>query len=522
MAVTVKARAKGLLRSTKDLLGEKSLPKDVREALEKLDGALKKTWADLESESGAAATSEVAEALREAEGAAWAPARAGGWLATLREAANVGQYVEAEIHRNFTMLADDWFGSGYLTRDERIALSSAIGAALDAFASKLAEAAPQLYSRAPWEEAPADGGQFITVADITRMGEAAGAPTPIHGDVVPLVERALRPDGTAKVKVISPGWGTSGYYPAAVLERDGPQVFRAGTHMYVDHPTATEQAERPERSLRELGAVLVSDAQYENDPQEGPGLYADAKVFADFRPVLEEAAPHIGVSINADGKVRPGEAEGRSGAIVEQITSARSVDFVTRAGAGGKVMSLYESLRARRSAGAPTAAASGATTAVASVGRVNEAARMGGNSGGGEMNEEEARALREAKETAENEAARLREALLLREARDVAATELAGMELPEPTRKRLTEALAKKPVIKDGKLDAEAFKAAVKEAATAEIAYLAEATGAGNIVGMGSAGSAAPTAAEVEAQLNEAFRGLGLSESLAKRAAAGR
>ncbi len=501
MAVTVKARAKGLLRGTRDLLGEKSLPKDVREALEKLDGALKKTWADLESEAGSTAT-DVAEALREAEG--------GRPVVALRESANVGQYVEASIHRDFTMLADDWFGSGYLTREERIGLSAAIGAALDAFARKLAEVAPQLYERAPWTDAPAvqaapEGPQAPTApgdgmmaADVTAIGE--GAARAIQGDVVPLLERALRADGTAKVKIIQPGWGSTGYYSAAVLERDGPQVFRAGTHMYVDHPTASEQVERPERSLRELGGVLVSDAQYQNDPVEGPGLYADAKVFADFQPVLMETAPHIGVSINADGKVREGAAEGRSGAIVEQITGARSVDFVTKAGAGGKVMSLYESLRSQQ------------------AGPVGGA----GNQGGGAMNDQEVKALKEAKEAAETEAARLREALLLREARDVAAGELAGMELPEPTRKRLTEALAKKPVLKDNKLDVEAFKAAVKEAATTEMAYLAEATGAGSIVGMGAAPDAGASTADVEKSLNEAFRGLGLSESLAKRAAQGR
>jgi len=513
MAVTVKARAKGLLRGARDLLGEKSLPKDVREALEKLDGALKKTWADLESEAGAttadaSASADIAEALREAEGA-----RVAG-LAALRESANVGQYVEASIHRDFTMLADDWFGSGYLTREERIGLSAAIGAALDAFARKLAEVAPQLYERRPWEEAPG-AGQLITFADITpaaAAGEAVqveAAVAEIRGDVVPLLERALRADGTARVKIIQPGWGSTGYYSAAVLERDGPKVFTAGTHMYVDHPTATEQAERPERSLRELGGVLVSDAQYQNDPVEGPGLYADAKVFADFQPVLMETAPHIGVSINADGKVRPGEAEGRSGALVEQITGARSVDFVTKAGAGGKVMSLYESLRGRNAQVDKKVREAGGQSS-------------GGNSGEGSMNEEEIRGLREAKEAAETESARLREALLLREARDVAATELAGMELPEPTRKRLTEALSKKPVIVDNKLDVEAFKAAVREAATAEIAYLAEATGAGTIVGMGSVGAGAVSTEEVEKSLSEAFRGLGLSESLAKRAAQGR
>lgn len=494
MAVTVKAQAKRLLRGARDLLGEKSLPKDVREALEKLDGALKKTWADLESE--ASSTAEVAEALREAEGA-----RVAG-LEALREAANVGQYVEASIHRDFTMLADDWFGSGYLTREERIGLSAAIGAALDAFARKLSETAPQLYSRRPWEEAPA-GGRFITFADLTPVAEAAAqagtnaglAEAAIEGEVVPLVERAVRSDGTTRVKLISPGWGSSGYYSAAVLERDGPQVFPAGTHMYIDHPTATEELERPERSLKDLGAVLVEDARYQNDPQEGPGLYAAAKVFADFQPVLEETAPYIGVSINADGVVREGTAEGRNGRIVEQIKAGRSVDFVTQAGRGGKVLPLYESLRRTATPGHDTR---------------------------GSMNEEEIRALRESKETAETEAARLREALLLREARDVAATELAEMELPEPTRKRLVEMLSKRPTIVDNKLDVDAFKATVREAATAEMAYLAEATGAGSIVGMGSAGGAAASTEEVEKKLSEAFREMGLSESLATKATKGR
>jgi len=46
------------------------------------------------------------------------------------------------------------------------------------------------------------------------------------------------------------------------------------------------------------------------------------------------------VSIRAMGKANPGEAEGRKGSVVESLTHARSVDFVTFAGAGGAVESL--------------------------------------------------------------------------------------------------------------------------------------------------------------------------------------
>lgn len=528
MAATVKAQAKGLLRAARKLLDEKALPKDVRAALETLEGSLRKTWADLESEAAEAepdlehedtkttkdakhegsedsSTQAVTEAAHDQgegnQGGRASEADPGPPLQVLREARNVGQWFEAEIHRNFTMVADGQFGDGQLTRDERIALSSAIGDALDAFARKLSQVAPQLYKRDPYGPAP-----VTEAAGAQPAGEeTAVLQERLAGDVVPLIERALRTDGTTKVKVIEPGWGASGYYAPEVLQRDGPNAFPAGTHMFVDHPTAIDEAERPERSLKELGGVLVSAARWEDDPQGGPGLYADAKVFSPFGQVLEEMAPHIGVSINAAGVVREGQAEGRSGRIVASIQQGKSVDFVTRAGAGGRVMALYEAHRATAGAGQP-----GPATVQESRGEEQG------------MNEEELRALREAKAAADEQVARLQEALLLREARDVAATELAKMELPEPTRNRLLEAQAKRPVIVEGKLDTEAFATQVREAATAELAYLVDATGAGRIVGMGASADAGASTEAVEQRLNEAFRELGLSESLAERAAKGR
>ena len=46
----------------------------------------------------------------------------------------------------------------------------------------------------------------------------------IESDLLPLTEKALRADGTIRAKIISPGWGCSGFYPREVLERDGPKV----------------------------------------------------------------------------------------------------------------------------------------------------------------------------------------------------------------------------------------------------------------------------------------------------------
>lgn len=167
----------------------------------------------------------------------------------------------------------------------------------------------------------------------------------LAGEFVALREKALRRDGTIGLRLIGPGWGSSGYYPAETLRRDGPQVFRSGMKMYWNHPTASEESERPEGDLRDLAAVLVSDARWEEAGQAGPGLYADAKLFEGYTKAVEELAPHIGVSIRGSGRASSGEAEGRQGTIISALTSGRSVDFVTEPGAGGRIVQLFEAAR---------------------------------------------------------------------------------------------------------------------------------------------------------------------------------
>lgn len=163
--------------------------------------------------------------------------------------------------------------------------------------------------------------------------------------LIPLVERAVSDDGTVPIKLIAPGWGSSGYYPSEVLRRDGPALFTKGTQMFWDHQTNREENERPEGSLHNLAAVLTEDARYKDDPSNGPGLYARAKVRSDYQTPLNEIGTDIGVSIRASGKAKKGTIEGREGAIITELVAAKSVDFVTRAGAGGKVLEIFESAR---------------------------------------------------------------------------------------------------------------------------------------------------------------------------------
>ncbi|MCI4012370.1 hypothetical protein [Brevibacterium sp. ZH18] len=147
--------------------------------------------------------------------------------------------------------------------------------------------------------------------------------------------------GRFKIGVITPGTGSSGTYPKETIEAAGrDKVFAAGTHMYLDHATEAQDWERPEGSLRDLVGVLTEDAHWDDD---AGGLIAEARIYSHWKPVLEEMKDDIGVSIRASGEVR--EDAGKR--IVTRLTEARSVDFVTRAGRGGRILEVIESARVR-------------------------------------------------------------------------------------------------------------------------------------------------------------------------------
>lgn len=180
-----------------------------------------------------------------------------------------------------------------------------------------------------WSKSGSSSGasESATVTESTTLAEATrGQPT----------------GGRMRIKLIDTGWGSSGYYsPQVLAEAAKSGVFPAGTHMYLDHPSASEAVDRPERSVRDLAAVLTSPATFDQG-----ALYAEARVFAPFQQLLAEQADAIGVSIRAAGTAEYGEAEGRSGQIITALTEGLSVDFVTKAGRGGAIVSLLEAARA--------------------------------------------------------------------------------------------------------------------------------------------------------------------------------
>jgi len=298
--------------------------------------------------------------------------------------------------------------------------------------------------------------------------------------------------GTIPIKIIGAGWGASGYYPKEVLQKEASK-YKKGTQMFWDHPTKTEEKERPERSLKNLAGVLASDGVWKENGVEGPGIYADAKVYSAFQDAVKEMASDIGISHRASGKAHYGEAEGKKGLIVNAIDGASSVDFVTKAGAKGKVVELFESYRDINNQNLET------------------------------MENEKTKGASEQEQKLLEENKRLKERVLLTEARDFAAKELADKKLPDVTKQRLIESLVNKaPTTEDGSLDKNKFKETIDTAVEDETNYLKEITGKVKVSGMGSdsfeeseKGNEKEETEQNVKEMKESFVALGYSEKQA-------
>jgi hypothetical protein len=323
------------------------------------------------------------------------------------------------------------------------------------------------------------------------------------------------------IKLIAPGKGSSAFYPKEVLERDGPKVFKAGTHVYLNHPTAAEEASRPEGDVKNLAGVLTTSAVYNEAGASGPGLYARMKVFADHAQTVEEKAPHVGMSIRASGIAESGKSKDGL-PVLKELTSAESVDVVTKAGAGGMI--LQEGAR-------PVSAKEGVQSLYEVLG-VKDSKE-------GEMTPDEVKKLVESgiaeatKPLVESNRA-LRQRALAFDAREEGERLLETVTLPEEAKaKVIREAVRSLPLTAEGELDLKKFSESIVELAKTEGAYLAKITGSGKVFGMGptivtEADDKAARKAEkkrlkeakrVKEAGRDAFEALGMPKEAAKLAA---
>ena len=261
--------------------------------------------------------------------------------------------------------------------------------------------------------------------------------------------------GTIRIKLISPGQGSSGYYPTEVLKRDGPNVFKSGLRMFWDHATEAEAKARPEGSLSRLAGILKSNAVWEDNVLHGPGLYADAKPLNGYDKAISELSEHdaFGVSIRGGGMARKAQVAGHVTNIFEQLTTAESVDFVTLPGRGGKVVQIFESAR----------------PAVEDEKGKKKEKKVA------EIDDVELTSLRESKkrlDSLEPSVTGMQSQLLRYAAKDIVSESLVASELKKTAySKVMKECLAAVPV-KDGAINTEAFAATVKESIDEYIALV--------------------------------------------------
>ncbi len=302
-----------------------------------------------------------------------------------------------------------------------------------------------------------------------------------------------------EIKLIAPGKGSSAFYPSEVLKRDGPKVFTAGTHVYLNHPTAAEEAQRPEGDVANLAGVLTSTAVYHEQHAKGPGLYGRMKVFADHAQLVEEKAAHVGMSIRASGVAESGKM--RDGVpVLKELTGAESVDVVTRAGAGGMI--LTEAARPAESQQEVS-----------------------------DMDAAELTALKESLAAQAETNRKLLERAIRGDAREEASRILAGVTLHEAAKQLVIETVLRDIPQKDGNLDTVTFKESVESEAKRVGAAISAATGGARVTGMGSAPvqidakEAERRAALAKTDEEEAvriFESLGMPKEAAAAAAKGR
>lgn len=156
-------------------------------------------------------------------------------------------------------------------------------------------------------------------------------------DVI-LIESESERGVKARIRLISAGMGSSGYYSEEVLERDSASAFPAGTHLYFNHLTDSQRWDSDgARDVRDLVGETLSDAEY--DP-ETKSSWADALFYHKTIDQVKQIAPAIDLSIEAKGK-----RDEETGEVTEIVPHPRNaVSLVDRGGRDGKIVSFEEAI----------------------------------------------------------------------------------------------------------------------------------------------------------------------------------
>jgi len=171
------------------------------------------------------------------------------------------------------------------------------------------------------------------------------------------------PGRSARVVIMSEGLGNlrdRNFYAREAV-KSAAKVFN-GKQFYVDHPSASDEENRPERSIRDLAGYFYECEIGEiEDPDTGEPLQACfAKLkFADSEPgrlafeQMKESLAYqrrfpgskdvyAGISINGGGVSHPATVRGMEVNMVTEIQEAFSADIVTKPARGGRFLALMQ------------------------------------------------------------------------------------------------------------------------------------------------------------------------------------
>ncbi|MFF0822396.1 hypothetical protein ACFYUR_18700 [Micromonospora haikouensis] len=182
-----------------------------------------------------------------------------GHSVSVDEARNVGAWLESRLHLALTQLADDMYGDGRLSRDERIALSGAIGDALQAWTARVDADAPQLFQRDRWDEPPAP-----ETAQAEEATAACTTPDPTPTEATPPPASTTPDDVTDGTPPTAPNPPIEGG-PDMSGTATGTPPAEAGTAPVVDTaptnpPAPAAEAAAPRVDVQALVAAALTEA----------------------------------------------------------------------------------------------------------------------------------------------------------------------------------------------------------------------------------------------------------------------
>ena len=142
---------------------------------------------------------------------------------------------------------------------------------------------------------------------------------------------------TVTQRLIQAGRSGNGRHYSPEVLQSAISAFE-GTRSFSDHPSRSEQRDKPERSIRQITG-WIDNVVYREDALWGTRHFtrnqAGQDAWALIEDIINKKAPAslVGASINALGKGRKDETSGD--VIVESIDRVLSVDDVTSPAAGG-------------------------------------------------------------------------------------------------------------------------------------------------------------------------------------------